>query len=84
MSSSPCGVFWPIVLVAAQAPPGVVWVLLTVEVIPDRGKGGWLVSSVVAATSEAAVVFEEKFGGESLSQHRIMRIFFCFQSTMQK
>ncbi len=40
MSSSPCGVFWPIVLVAAQAPPSVVWVLLTVEVIPDRGKGG--------------------------------------------
>ena len=40
MSSSPCGVFWPIVLVAAQAPPGVVRVLLTVEVIPDGGKGG--------------------------------------------
>ncbi len=77
--------FWPIVLVAAQAPPRVVGVLLTVEVIPDRGKGGGrFVLSVVAATSEASVVFEGKFGGESPSQHRIMRTFFCFQSTMQK
>ncbi len=74
--------FWPIVLVAVQAPPRVAGVLLTVEVIPDRGKGGVL--SVVAATSEAAVVFEGKFGGESPSQHKIMRTFFCFQSTMQK
>ena len=77
MSSSPCGVFWPIVLVAAQAPPRVVWVLLTVEVIPDRGKGG-LATSVVA-TSEVAVVFEGKFAGESMPPLRIMRKILCFQ-----
>ena len=72
MSSSPCGVFWPIVLVAAQAPPGVVWVLLTVEVMPDRGKGGGGLASSAVATSEVAVVFEGKFGGESMSPLRIM------------
>ena len=63
VSSSPCGVFCLKVLVAVQAPPRVVWVLLTVKVIPDRGKGGGGLS--IVATSEVAVVFEGKFGGES-------------------
>ena len=80
MTSSPCGVFWPIVLVAAQALSRVVWVLLTVEVISDRGRG----ALSVVATSEVAVVFESKFGGESPSRLRIMRTFFCFQRTRQK
>ena len=42
MSSNPCGTFWLIDLEAEQALPRVVWVLLTVEVIPDRGKEGGL------------------------------------------
>ena len=71
MTSSPCGVLWPIVLVAAQAPSKVVWVLLIVELILDSGKGG--LAMAVVATSELAVVVVGKLGEKSPSPIRMMR-----------
>ena len=64
MSSSSCCILWAIILVAVQAPPRDIWVLLTREVFLGRCKPGWL--STVVVVSAVVMVTDDKKGETSL------------------